>query len=136
MVGSGLMTIPWAFSQSGLVLGVFLSFVAFVIAFTTQYFTFKAAGDDLDFTFTMEKYFGRRGWKFGMFVFIGFLFVPVIVFMQLLSQILFPVILAMRFFLTGSGSTVIKILELDFSEFSYSYTVLIVFFLLMLLGTM
>ena len=35
MVGSGLATIPWAFSESGLVLGVLLSFVAFMIAFTT-----------------------------------------------------------------------------------------------------
>lgn len=85
MVGSGLMTIPWAFSESGLALGVMLSALGFTISFTTQYFCFKAVGDDLDFTFTMEKHFGRRGWKFGMFVFIGFFFVPVIVFMQLLS---------------------------------------------------
>ena len=85
MVGSALITIPWAFSESGLVLGVLLSALGFLISFTTQYFTFKAAGDDLDFTNTMEKHFGRRGYNFGMTVFIGFYFIPVIVFMQLLS---------------------------------------------------
>jgi sodium-coupled neutral amino acid transporter 9 len=136
MVGSGLMTIPWAFSESGLILGIILSALGFTISFTTQYFCFKAAGDDLDFTFTMEKHFGRRGWKVGMFVFIGFFFVPVIVFMQLLSQMLFPVLLAFRFFLTGSGSTSMANLELNFGEFSYSWTVLMIFTLLMALGTM
>lgn len=35
MVGSGLMTIPWAFSESGLVLGVLLSALGFTISFTT-----------------------------------------------------------------------------------------------------
>ena len=49
---------------------------------------------------------------------------------------LFPVLLAFRFFITGSGSTSISSLELNFSEFSYSYTVLMNFVLLMALGTM
>ena len=48
---------------------------------------------------------------------------------------LFPVLLALRFFLTGSGSTTMASLELNFSEFSYSYTVLMIFVLLMALGT-
>ena len=55
MVGTGLVTIPWAFSQSGLILGLFFTFVAFAISFTTQYFVMKAAGTDLDFTETLKK---------------------------------------------------------------------------------
>lgn len=35
MVGSSLLTIPWAFSNSGILLGVFISFVTFIIAFYT-----------------------------------------------------------------------------------------------------
>lgn len=45
-------------------------------------------------------------------------------------------LLALRFFLTGSGETKMKSLELNFSEFSYSWTVLVIFTLLMALGTM
>ena len=103
MVGSGLLTIPWAYSQSGLMLGVILSFTSFCVSFTTQYFVFIAAGDDLDYTDTLMKYFGRRGWKFGMYVFIGFLFIPIMVFMQLLSQILFTVLLGAKYAVTGAG---------------------------------
>ena len=35
MVGTGLVTIPWAYSESGLLLGVALTIGAFVISFTT-----------------------------------------------------------------------------------------------------
>jgi len=35
MVGTGLFTIPWAYSQSGIVLGIILTIVAFIISFTT-----------------------------------------------------------------------------------------------------
>jgi amino acid permease len=35
MVGSGLMTIPWAFSESGLALGLLLTAFSFTISFTT-----------------------------------------------------------------------------------------------------
>jgi hypothetical protein len=35
MVGSSLLTIPWAFSNSGIVLGMFISFITFMIAFYT-----------------------------------------------------------------------------------------------------
>jgi hypothetical protein len=49
---------------------------------------------------------------------------------------LYPVILAFRFFLTGSGSATAGSFDLNFGEFSYSYTVLMIFSLLMALGTM
>ena len=35
MVGTGLLTIPWAFSESGVMLGLFLTFVSFIISFMT-----------------------------------------------------------------------------------------------------
>ena len=85
MVGTGLVTIPWAFSQSGLILGLFFTFVAFAISFTTQYFVMKAAGTDLDFTETLKKQFGRKGWFAGMFIFIAMLTVPIILYTQLLA---------------------------------------------------
>ena len=35
MVGSGLVFVPWAFSNSGIILGSLLVLVAFVMSFTT-----------------------------------------------------------------------------------------------------
>mmetsp|Transcript_832 Transcript_832/g.1051 ORF Transcript_832/g.1051 Transcript_832/m.1051 type:complete len:121 (+) Transcript_832:374-736(+) len=92
MVGTGLVTIPWAFSQSGLILGIFLTFIAYAISFTTQYFIMATAGQDMDYTTTLKKLFGNRGWYAGMFIFIGMLTVPIILYTQLLAQTLFPIL--------------------------------------------
>lgn len=35
MVGTGLLTIPWAYSEAGLLLGVLLTLVAFLLSFMT-----------------------------------------------------------------------------------------------------
>ena len=80
MVGTGLVTIPWAYSESGIVLGTILTIVAFLVSFTTQYFVMKAAGEDMDYTETLKKTFGRQGWYLGMFIFIGMLAIPVLIF--------------------------------------------------------
>jgi hypothetical protein len=85
MVGTGLVTIPWAYSQSGILLGLALTFLAFVISFATQFFVMKAAGNDLDYTETLKKTFGKRGWYFGMFYIIMMLSIPIIIFFQLLA---------------------------------------------------
>jgi len=80
MVGTGLVTIPWAFSQSGLILGLMLTFLAFTISFTTQYFVMKTAGSDLDYTDSLKRIFGIKGFYIGMFLFIMMLFIPIIIY--------------------------------------------------------
>ena len=35
MVGTGLLTLPWAFSQGGMLTSLFLTFLAFVLSFMT-----------------------------------------------------------------------------------------------------
>ena len=85
MVGTGLVTIPWAYSESGIVLGIILTIVAFIISFTTQYFVMAAAGRDVDYTETLKKTFGKQGWYFGMVLFIIMLTIPILIFFQLLS---------------------------------------------------
>lgn len=92
MVGTGLLTIPWAFSEAGLLLGVLLTFIAFVLSFTTQYCVMVAAKDDLDYTETLKRNFGKRGWYFGMGIFIAMLTIPIILYSQLLAQTLFPIL--------------------------------------------
>lgn len=128
MVGSGLVFTPWAYSEAGIVLGIILTIVAFSISFSTQYFIMVTAGKDIDYTDTLKKTFGAKGWYFGMFCFILMLSIPVILYVQLLSQLLFPVILA----ILGQDKDATD-LNMDFGEFSYSYTVLIVFALLFLI---
>ena len=80
MVGSGLLFIPWAYSNSGLVLGILITLVSFLISYYTCYLVLKTAGTDNDYTDTLQKYFGRVGWTVGMGLFIVNLFVPIIIY--------------------------------------------------------
>ena len=85
MVGTGLVTIPWAYYKSGIILGILLTIFAFTVSFTTQYMIMKTAGTDLDYTDTLRKTFGPAGWYFGMGVFVVMLFIPIILYVGLLS---------------------------------------------------
>ena len=58
IVGMGLVVIPWAYTESGLLLGLALTGLCFTISFSTQYMVMKTAKKDLDYTDTMRKTFG------------------------------------------------------------------------------
>ena len=66
----GLVVIPWAYTESGLILGLLLTVLSFTISFATQYMIMKTAKKDLDYSDTMEKTFGKRGYNLGMAAFI------------------------------------------------------------------
>jgi len=128
MVGSGLVTIPWAYAQSGILLGLVLTVIAFVISFATQYFVMVTAGSDMDYTETLKKTFGKKGFYIGMSLFIMMLFIPIIIFFQLMAQFLFPVILFVIELFTGDDRSMT--LDMDFGEFSYSWTCVLVFIIM------
>lgn len=86
----------------------------------------KAAGSDDDYTDTLKKTFGKRGWYFGMILFIMMLTIPIVIFFQLLAQFLYPIILVIIELSNG------KNLPLDFTSiiwnsFSYTWTCIIIF---------
>jgi len=80
MAGTGVVTMPWAFQGSGILLGSALTFIAFTISFITCYFVVLTAGKDIDYTVTLTRYFGRKGWIVGMVCFILNLYVPILIF--------------------------------------------------------
>ena len=93
MIGCGTVTIPWAFQQSGVLLGVFLTAFACVLAFTTNYLILRVAGADTNFSDTMHRYFPKYGWSVSMTCFIINFYVALILFSQVLSQSLYPILL-------------------------------------------
>jgi hypothetical protein len=90
-----------------------------------------AAGRDVDYTETLKKTFGKNGWYFGMGLFIIMLTIPILIFFQLLSQFLYPIILVCIELKTGADIDIS--FDMDFSGFSYSYTCFIVFVYLFIL---
>lgn len=63
-----------------------------------------AAGNDIDFTETMRRNFGLKGWYFGMFVFVAMLTIPIILYLQLLAQMLFPILTAVIFYYSSDNN--------------------------------
>jgi amino acid permease len=53
MIGSGIIFTPWAYAEAGIVNGLLLTFIAYVISFTTQYFIMVTAGNDSDYYDTL-----------------------------------------------------------------------------------
>ena len=128
MAGMGMVTMPWAYSQAGLVLGIILTCVAWLLSYSTCYLIVLTAGKDIDYTLTMKKAMGKSGYTFGMTAFIINLMVPVLIFFQLQAQALFPVLL----FCIGQGNREMDPdtkYEPSWDRFSYSYTCVIILLL-------
>lgn len=66
MVGSAMTTIPWAFQQSGILMGIFISFIGFLTSYYTCSLIIKTAKKDTDYIFTLKKYFGKQGFYIGL----------------------------------------------------------------------
>lgn len=56
-----------------------------MFSFYTCLLVLKTAGNDVDYTDTLQKQFGRKGYVIGMICFIINFSVPLILFFQLLS---------------------------------------------------
>jgi len=61
MIGTAVVSLPWAFEESGIALGLIISFVSFLISFYTCKLIVDTAGDDVDYSTTLKKYYGK--WK-------------------------------------------------------------------------
>ena len=59
MIGSAVVSLPWAFQQSGLLLGVILSTTSFLVSFYTTKLVIETAGTDKEYADTLKKYFGK-----------------------------------------------------------------------------
>ena len=127
MIGCGTVTIPWAFQQSGILLGIFFTGLACAFSFLTNYLLLRVAGTDTDFSATMHKYFPRLGWPLSMVFFIINFYVGIILFFQVLSQSLYPIILY------AIGSDAQMELTTDWSQFSLSYTCLLLLVLVLIM---
>ena len=90
----------------------------------------KTAGKDLEYTTTLRKTFGKKGFNLGMCAFIGILTVPLILFFQLLAQFLYPVLLVIIEIFTKEDKPITVSAEMNFSEFSYTWTCFIIFAIL------
>eukprot|EP00349_Pseudokeronopsis_sp_Brazil_P009188 CAMPEP_0202964884 /NCGR_PEP_ID=MMETSP1396-20130829/9008_1 /ASSEMBLY_ACC=CAM_ASM_000872 /TAXON_ID= /ORGANISM="Pseudokeronopsis sp., Strain Brazil" /LENGTH=140 /DNA_ID=CAMNT_0049687369 /DNA_START=56 /DNA_END=478 /DNA_ORIENTATION=+ len=134
MVGAGLLTLPWAFFMSGLVLGQILTFIAFAISFYTCWMVLKVGHKDDDFTDTLRKYYGKFGRTSALLVYIVNFFVPLIIYFQLLAQNLYPLLLPIADWIAGEDEPNEGAIStgVNFQSFSYTYTCCLLFIVMFL----
>ena len=58
MAGTGIVCMPYAFQQSGMLIGILLCFIAFMLSYYTCWMVIKTAGNDIDYTDTLRRIFG------------------------------------------------------------------------------
>ena len=80
MIGCGTVTVPWAYQQSGVLLGVFITAVACIFALITNLLLLRTAGKDTNYSDTMHHHFPRAGWAVSMACFIVNFYVGIILF--------------------------------------------------------
>ena len=97
------------------------------LAFSTQILILRTAGKEIDYATTVNKYFGKSGWVIAQISFILNYYVGVVLFFQVLSQSLYPMILFML------GKDVVVSLAVNWSEFSLSYSCVIIFTIMMIM---
>ena len=61
MIGTAIVSLPWAFQKSGIVIGVATSLICYLISFYTCWLIVDSIGDDPDYSDTLRKYYGKIG---------------------------------------------------------------------------
>lgn len=67
MIGSAVVSLPWAFQQAGLMLGLIIAFTSFMVSFYTCSLIIRMAQSDSDYSETLKKYYGKVGYYTGIF---------------------------------------------------------------------
>ena len=60
MIGTAVVSLPWAFQESGMLLGLIITFTSFIVSFYTCKLIIDMAGKDPDYSDTLKKYYGKR----------------------------------------------------------------------------
>ena len=128
MVGTCVATLPWAFQQSGLLLGLILCFTSFLISFYTCKLIIDMAGNDPDYSVTLKKFYGNWGFYTGLIAPALLILGAVATFFVTMNQVLYPMILALYIWISGKPEdSVTYKLTPGWDWFSSDYTAVIMF---------
>lgn len=63
MIGSAVVSLPWAFQQAGLMIGLIVTFTSFIVSYYTCYLIVRSSSRDSDFSDTVRRYYGKSTHK-------------------------------------------------------------------------
>ena len=131
MVGTCVATLPYAFQQTGIILGLILCFVSFLISFYTCKLIIDMAGADADYSITLRKFYGPWGYYTGLVAPAILILGAVSTFFVTMNQVIYPMTLAMYVWISGVDENLVDYkLEPSWEWYSGNYTAIIMFFIL------
>ena len=127
MIGSGIVTLPWAFGQSGFLLGTIICLIGLVISYRTCILMIRAAGNDNEYFDTLYKYWGKWAYYSGFISTLLIMVAAVCAYFVILSQMLYFITLALLKWIARTD--VSPVTTADFSVYSLAYVALFIFVL-------
>ena len=133
MIGTAVVCLPWAFQQAGIVLATCICFTSYIVCFYTSKLIVDMTGKDGDFCITLKKYFGNKGYYAGIIAPVILMFGAMTALFIILSQLLYPILLAVFYWCKNLDVYPELDLEPTFDHFSSAYTAIGLYFLLTLI---
>jgi sodium-coupled neutral amino acid transporter 9 len=135
MAGSAMVALPWAFQTSGMVYGLAISLVSFLVSYYTCALIIITTKNDSDYIFTLRKYFGKPGYYVGLIAPMVLIFGALTVYFLVIVDSMYPVLYQL---LAKVGSMDLEYRDpniadphyYDFNHFSASYVSILTFVVL------
>ena len=124
MVGSGIVALPWTFSESGFLLGLIICVLSLAISYRTCILMIRTAGNDGEYFETLYKHLGRWAYYCGYIATIFIMIAAVTSYFINLSQMLHTICLALLSWIFGLNLDPTQAVHFD--RFSFSYITLFV----------
>ena len=113
-----------------------ICFSSYLVSFYTCKLIIDVTKNDSDFCITLKRYFGSWGYYAGIVFPFFTLMGAIIVLFIILSELLYPILLALYYWVFVSGDTMpVAQTEPVFFTFSSAYTALFLYFLLVLVSS-
>ena len=132
MIGSAVVSLPWAYQQSGLIVGCLVTCTSFLVSYYTCYLIIYAARKDSDFFDTVRRYYGSFGYHVGATMNCILLTGVCIVYFVIQVQLLYPLTLAIYSWSSGNNAPYLS--EPTFSQYSSSHCAIFLFVILSLIS--
>ena len=120
MIGSAVLSLPWAFQKAGLVAGVLITMTSSMVCFYSCHLFIKHSKNDVNFTVAFERHFGTFGYYFVSIAIILLFFGGLIAYAILMSQLSYSVLTTI---FTDENSITN---EVTLARFSPAYTAIFV----------
>ena len=95
MIGAGIVTLPWAYSCSGIILGIVITILSFLVSLRTCILIYRLTAPGEDFYDTVRKYWGNFGYYLTIISTLIIVETGCTAYFLIMSQTLYPIILSL-----------------------------------------